>query len=73
MPVLYALRGFSACGQWSNGQGQDNARAKGKCIIHPRPLLHCPSALINPIHVMHTKLVYKVFSVAHFPETAANL
>jgi len=39
IPVLCALRGFSAQGQSSNGQGWDNAQVKGECIIHPRLLL----------------------------------
>jgi len=45
IPVLCALWGFSARGWCSNGQGRDNARAEGECIIRSRPLLHCPSAL----------------------------
>jgi len=52
------LMEFSTWGQCSNGlgwimhslngRGHDNAQAKGECNIHPRPLLHCPSALTNP-------------------------
>jgi len=34
-----ALRGLiSAQGRCSNGQGRDNARAEGECIIRSRPL-----------------------------------
>jgi len=58
MPVVCALRGLiSAQGWCSNGQGWDNAQAKGECIICWRPLLHCPSALTKP--VMHTTLVFQ--------------
>jgi len=58
--VVCALWGLiSAQGRYSNGRGRDNARARGECIIHLRPLLHCPSALIKPKPVMHTKLVFK--------------
>ena len=39
---------------------EPNARAEGECIIRPRPLLNCPSALTSP--VMHCQLVSKVFS-----------
>jgi len=59
---FHALWGFSAQGQRGTyGRGRDNAQAKGECIIHPRPLLHCPSALTYPR--IAQKLVDKVFSV----------
>ena len=29
-------------GNLVNGQGRDNARAEGECIIHPRPLTRLP-------------------------------
>ena len=51
------IMGFSARGQCSISQGWDNVRTEGECIIHPRPLLHCPSAQTNPI--LDTKLVSK--------------
>ena len=46
LPVS-CITGFSAQGQCSKGRGRDNARAEGECIIYPRLLLHCPSALTN--------------------------
>ena len=56
IPADSALRGLaSKRGQYSNGQGQNNALAEGECIICPRQLLYCPSALTSP--VMHYQLV----------------
>jgi len=55
--------GSSAQQQCSN---MDNALAKGKCIIRPRPLQHCLSTLINP--AMHTKLVYNNSMLLTYPK-----
>jgi len=47
----------SALGQCSNGLEWLMHLPSAHALSRPRPLLHCPRVLINP--VMHTQLVFK--------------